>query len=126
VVAALACVLVALLRLQSCLATGWFGRTPTTRMCQSDLATAVGADNLGRGLAAYLSGDLDVRQPPLTAAVMSLIGGVTDAPTLLTAQQALVITWAVLAVVLLGLMASGSPPCPAPTPRRWCSRRSPP
>ena len=36
---------------------------------------------------------------------MSPIGGVTDAPTLLTAQQALVITWAVLAVVLLGLMA---------------------
>ncbi len=104
-VAALACVLVALLRLQSCFATGWAGRTPTTRMCPSDLATAVGADNLGRGLAAYLSGDLDVRQPPLTAALMSLIGGFTDAPTLLTAQRALVITWAVLAVVLLGLMA---------------------
>ena len=48
-VAALACVLVALLRLQSCFATGWSGRTPTTRMCPSDLAAAVGADNLGRG-----------------------------------------------------------------------------
>jgi hypothetical protein len=107
VAAALLAVVVALLRLQSCLASGFEGRSATARMCASDLATTVSGAELGRGLAAYLSGELRLEEPPLTGLIMAALGGSTAAPQVLPAQRAFVLAWAVLAFLALVLMARG-------------------
>lgn len=108
-IAALLPILGAVLRLQHCLAHGWSGREPFARMCYSDLANSVGGADLGRGLTAYLSGDLHVDQPPLSGALMTLMGGFVrpgGTGDLLTAQRWFLGLWAVLAFGLVVLMVS--------------------
>lgn len=99
-------VIVALLRLQHCLAHGWSGKEPFHRMCYSDLANSVAVADLGKGAAAYLTGGVPLDQPPLSGLEMSLLGGFVSSPDVLTGQRWFIGAWAVIAVVLLALMAA--------------------
>lgn len=109
-------VIAALLRQAHCLDHGWQGRGPLWRMCQSDLGQAFTSQDLGRGLPAYLSGDIVLDQPLGSGAAMSLLGGLTPDLGPLTSARLYVITWALLAtactitlVWLVGTMRGRAP-----------------
>ena len=104
--AALFPVLVAVLRLQSCLANGWSGREPFYRMCYSDLANSMQLADLGRGLTAYLTGDIRIEQPPLSGALMALVGGFAGGGEVLSGQRWFMAFWVVLAFGLIVLMVT--------------------
>jgi hypothetical protein len=104
VAAALAVLLVALLRLQGCVTAGWQGRSADARMCASTLVMRASEAGLGGGLPAYLSGALRLDEAPLTGAALALVGGVSGTPRGLLAQRTAVLLWCALAVVVLVLL----------------------
>lgn len=107
--------LMAVLRQASCLQTGWAGRAPLWRECSSDLLTSFLKDHLGRGLAAYLRGEVVLAQPMGSGAVMTFLGGLVPASSPLGAQRWYLALWvvvstvAVLATVALVARTRGEP-----------------
>ena len=91
---------VAALRQAGCTGPGWEGRTPVWRQCASPLVASVPADDLGRGLLAYLAGVVHLDVPPVTGSVLTLLAGL--APGSGAAQQRwFLLGWTVLAAVIL-------------------------
>ena len=91
---------VAALRQAGCLADGWRGGTPLWRQCASPLVESLPAAGLGRGLTAYLSGDVRLDEPVLTGVVTAALAGL--APGSGTGQQRwFLVLWMLLASVLL-------------------------
>ena len=91
---------VAALRQAGCLTAGWRGGTPLWRQCASPLVESVPAAGLGRGLTAYLSGDVRLDEPVLEGAVTSTLAGLS--PGAGTAEQRwFLVLWMLLASVLL-------------------------
>ncbi len=91
---------VAALRQAGCLTDGWRGGTPLWRQCASPLVESVPAAGLGRGLTAYLSGDVRLDEPVLEGAVTSTLAGLS--PGAGTAEQRwFLVLWMLLASVLL-------------------------
>lgn len=91
----------AITRLRFCLEHGWHGQVPFFRQCYTDLATSLESPGLGRGLAAFVSGEIRLDQPVLSAVAMSALGSLTAGDDLLTAQRWFIAGWAVLAALLL-------------------------
>ncbi len=87
-----------------CVANGWNGTEQFWRGCFSDLPALYRIGNLDAGLAGYLSTGADaaaVDQPVLTGAVMSLVGGLVPAGSVLDQTRWYFLLWAVLAAVLV-------------------------
>ncbi len=90
----------AALRQAGCLADGWRGGTPLWRQCGSPLVESLPAADLGRGLTAYLSGDVRLDEPVLTGAVTAALAGFS--PGAGTGEQRwFLVLWMLLASVLL-------------------------
>jgi hypothetical protein len=95
----------AVLRQRHCLQEGWGGAAPLWRACYSDLVTSVQTAGLGRGLPAYLSGEVTLDQPVLSGSVMSLVAALVPGGDLLATQRWYVVVWAALATALVALTA---------------------
>ncbi|KRE42885.1 hypothetical protein [Knoellia sp. Soil729] len=98
-------VLVSLWKQGPCLDHGWGGSEPFWRYCYSDLAVGVQTAGAGRGLTAYVSGEVPLDQPPLTGAFVSLVAGLGPGGSDLATQRWVLAVWAVLALAALVLMA---------------------
>lgn len=98
-------VLASLWKQAPCLDRGWGGQEPFWRFCYSDLAVGVQASGAGRGIGAWLAGDVPLDQPPLTGAFVSFVAGLGPGDGALATQRWVLGAWAVLAVVALALMA---------------------
>lgn len=96
-VAALVPLAVAVLRQAHCLDSGWQGRGPLWRVCSSDLLASFAGDGLGRGLTAYLAGDLPLRQSVGSGALMAFLGGLVPPGSPLAGSRAFLILWTLLA-----------------------------
>ena len=96
----------AALRQAGCLADGWRGGTPVWRQCSSPLVELVRDAGLGRGLTAYLSGEVRLDEPVGSGAVTTLLAWL--APGGGTGQQRwFLVLWMVLvALVLAGLVVA--------------------
>jgi hypothetical protein len=91
---------VAALRQSACTGPGWQGRTPIWRQCASPLISSLPADDLGRGLLAFLRGDVQTDTPPVAGSVTALLAGL--APGSGAAEQRwFLLLWMLLAAVLL-------------------------
>ncbi|GAA4409078.1 hypothetical protein GCM10023168_27310 [Fodinibacter luteus] len=96
----------ALLRQAGCLGTGWRGGTPVWRQCASPLVESLPAADLGRGLAAYLTGAVRLDEPALSGAVTALLAGLAPGGGT-TQQRWFLALWVVLvALVLAGLVVA--------------------
>ena len=87
-----------------CVANGWNGTEQFWRGCFSDLPALYRIGNLDAGLGGYLSTGADaaaVDHPVLTGAVMSLVGGLVPAGSVLDQTRWYFLLWAVLAAVLV-------------------------
>jgi hypothetical protein len=94
---------VAALRQAACTGPGWEGRTPVWRECASPLVASVPGDDLGRGLAAYLTGSVHLDVPVVSGAVTTLLAGL--APGSGAAEQRwFLLLWMLLAAVLLAAL----------------------
>lgn len=98
-------VLASLWKQAPCLDAGWGGQEPFWRFCYSDLAVSTQTTDAGRGLGAWLSGDVPLDHPPLTAGLVSFVAGLGPDGDVLATQRWVVAVWAVLAVGFLALMA---------------------
>lgn len=94
----------AILRQSHCLSQGWVGVTPFWRQCTSQLATDYASAGLGRGLPAYLAGELPLDAPPVSGIVMATLGSLTPQGSLLAEQRWYLALWAVLAVLLVVIL----------------------
>ncbi|XVX20269.1 glycosyltransferase 87 family protein [Actinomycetota bacterium] len=83
-----------------CIANGWSGTDQFSRMCFSDLVSQYELAQLSTGVDGWLDGPGRLDQPPLTAAVMALLGGLTPGAGA-DASLFYFLTWAVLATGLL-------------------------
>ncbi|HYN30837.1 MAG TPA: hypothetical protein VES95_13360 [Dermatophilaceae bacterium] len=95
----------AVLRQRHCLQEGWGGSAPLWRACYSDLVTSVQTAGLGRGLPAYLAGEVTLDQPVLSGSVMTLVAAVVPGGDLLATQRWYLVAWAVLAAAAVALTA---------------------
>ena len=87
-----------------CVANGWNGTEQFWRGCFSDLPALYRIGNLDAGLGGYLSTGGDaatVDHPVLTGAVMSLVGGLVPAGSVLDQTRWYFLLWAVLAAALV-------------------------
>lgn len=102
-------VILGLLRQADCFGHGWSGERPMWRACYSELATTVQSVGLGRGLTAYLRGEVPLDQPPLSGLVMSTLAGlahVGSGGSVPATQRWYLLVWAVLSVLVLGAIAA--------------------
>jgi hypothetical protein len=92
---------VAVLERAYCVEHGWNSQEQFWRACFSDLPIQYQVGGLSGGLTAYLAGDATVAHPPLTGAVMSLVGGFVGSGTIVAQQRQYFLLWAVLAAALV-------------------------
>lgn len=91
-----------------CVENGWSTPDQFWHMCFSDVSATFQCQNLAAGLPALLTGASDgptPGQPPLTAMVMSLLGGLVPAGDVDSRTRFYVGLWAVLATAALALVA---------------------
>lgn len=91
-----------------CVENGWNTPDQFWHMCFSDLPTTFRDGGLGAGLGALLSGGPAAptpAQPPLTAMVMSLLGGLVPDGSGATRERLFFGMWAVLVAALIALTA---------------------
>ncbi len=102
-----------------CIEGGW--RTPDqfTHMCFTDLSATFAAQHLGGGLSGFLAGGLGSPtppHPPLTALVMTALGGIVPIGTAESRAQDYVLIWvllgALLAALVTALTAASTPRTP--------------
>ncbi len=84
-----------------CVEHGWNSQEQFWRACFSDLPIQYQVGRLSGGLGAYLSGDASVPHPPVTGAVMSLLGGFVGSGSIVAQQRQYFLLWAVLAAALV-------------------------
>jgi uncharacterized membrane protein len=84
-----------------CIEHGWNSQEQFWRACFSDLPIQYQVGHLSGGLTAYLSGDASVAHPPVTGAVMSLLGGFVGPGPIVAQQRQYFLLWAVLAAALV-------------------------
>ncbi|MCE1179104.1 MAG: DUF2029 domain-containing protein [Micrococcales bacterium] len=83
-----------------CIANGWSGSDQFSRMCFSDLVSQYELSQLSTGVGGWIDGPGRLDQPPLTAAVMALLGGLTPGAGA-DASLFYFLSWVVLATALL-------------------------
>lgn len=88
-----------------CLDAGWGGQEPFWRFCYSDLAVSTQTSGAGAGLGAWLSGNVPLDHPPLTAALVALVAGIGPDGDVVATQRWVLAVWALLSVVALVLLA---------------------
>ncbi|MGV1008629.1 MAG: glycosyltransferase 87 family protein [Dermatophilaceae bacterium] len=91
-----------------CVEDGWSSPDQFWHMCFSDVSTTFQGQNLAAGLPALLTGSADAPtpgQPPLTAVVMTLLGGLVPPGDLDSRTRFYFGLWAVLATAALALVA---------------------
>lgn len=95
--------LVAALRQSACAAGGWSGPEPVWRQCAAPLYSSLGDAGAGRGLLAYLAGDVPLEVPVVPAAVTTLLASLAPGQGL-TQQRGVLVLWALLAAVVLAVL----------------------